>query len=639
MRWLTVIALLIASSSFGQIRFDPEDLCKIAIDEAHKKKGCIHNKSGGLTGDYDVFYHRMEWTVDPQVYYIQGAITTYFTSKVGGLTKVHFDCDTLLQIDSVKMQGQSCTYQKLAGDLLEITVPTPVGLTNVDSVTVYYQGKPNNGSTRSFSQSSHGSDSIIYTLSEPYGAKDWWPCKQNLNDKIDSVDILVTVPMGNRVGSNGVLVDTDTSGAWVTHHWQHRYPEPAYLIAIAVTNYAAYSEFVNLTTGTIEILNYVYPEDSATLVTESPTLWPFFTLFDSIFEPYPYMNEKYGHAQWEWGGGMEHSTMSFMGSFNYELLAHELAHQWFGDKITCGSWEDIWLNEGFASYCVGLVYNRYSPELYWPLWKSIQVDKVIAQPDGSVWVDDTTNVSRIFDQRLSYRKASMLLHMLRWKLGDDDFFQGIRNYMADPTIAWGYARTNDLKSHLEAQSGQSLTEFFNDWFYGEGHPKYRVEWNQNAGGLWVTLSQSTSDPTVSLFEMPVPIYFSGQGQDTIIVFNQTQNVQLFQAAVPFTVDSIVFDPEIWLVAELDTILAGIEQVKPPTGINVYPNPGTTTLQIDGCFTKLSVIDQLGRHVKDYRGSEGKCWQQTIDISDWADGIYLLKFDYQTIRYVVASPPE
>ena len=220
---------------------------------------------------------------------------------------------------------------------------------------------------------------------------------------------------------------------------------------------------------------------------------------------YPYSKEKYGHAEFGWGGGMEHTTMTFMGGWNRGLIAHELAHQWFGNKVTCGSWEDIWLNEGFATYLAALVIENFDGETSFKAWRSSSINYITSQSSGSTFVTDTTSVNRIFDGRLSYNKGAMILHMLRYKLGDDPFFQGIKNYLADPKIAYGYARTIDLQRHLEAVSSIDLTEFLNDWFLGEGYPTYQVTWYQNPTNKEVqfTVNQNQSHSSVSFFEMPL----------------------------------------------------------------------------------------------------------------------------------------
>jgi aminopeptidase N len=395
-----------------------------------------------------------------------------------------------------------------------------------------------------------------------------------------------------------------------------------YLIAVAVTNYEVYSDYAYPGGVPVEILNYVYPEDKADIMPRTAQTVPVMELFSQLFTEYPFITEKYGHAQFGWGGGMEHQTMSFMGRFDYEIIAHELAHQWFGNMITLNSWKDIWLNEGFATYLAGMSYEHMFDGYYWPFWKSQNISYVTSEPGGSVYVDDTTSVGRIFNSRLSYSKGALLLHMLRWVCGEEAFFGGVRNYLNDPALRYGFAGTADLKRHLEATSGKDLTEFLNDWYYGQGYPSYNVICRQiGAGDYEVEIRQTQSDASVSFFEMPVPVRFSGNGNDTVIVFDHTENAQKFRIYPGFEVDSVKFDPEQWLISASNTE----KLYRKSELVGYYPNPTSDFIRIslpEGILTGLFLYDISGRAINVGYVLEGTV--VSLDVRDLSAGLYFIK---------------
>ena len=585
-------------SLFSQ-QYDLKEFQSLVESEAKSHHKIQINKGVPQAVNYDLKYHRLEWRIDPEVFYISGTVTSYFEPLVTGFNEIYFDLSNALTVDSVLYHGTNMAYTQPGGDILQITLPGILPQNVLDSITVFYEGVPVSGGLGSFAQSSHNNDSIIWTLSEPYGALEWWPCKQDLNDKIDSIDVIVTTPMKNRVASQGLLMSETTAGPNKIYHWKHRYPIAAYLISVAITNYAAYTDVAPLTGGNLNILNYIYPEDSSSLVTQSPDVIPIMQMYDTLLGSYPFMNEKYGHAQFGWGGGMEHQTMASMANFSFSLLAHELAHQWFGDKVTCGSWSEIWLNEGFATYLTGISHKYLAPS-WWYIWRRTTIDNVIQQPDGSVFCTDTTDVNRIFDGRLSYNKGAYLLRMLEWEAGEQNFFQGLRNYLNDVNYAYGYATTANLKSHIEAVSGLNLTEFFNDWYYGEGYPSYQVAWSQTGSNVTFTINQTQSDPSVSFFEMPVPVYVKGQGMDTTYVFDHQFSGQVFNVTTPFTIDSVFFDPQLWILSGTPTIL-NVEESPALTGdLSIYPNPSVDVFNIRADITKkvksINLFNTIGEIV-------------------------------------------
>jgi len=533
--------------------------------------------------DYDLVYQRMEWEIDPNVQYIKGVVTSYFKSQIDNVTQIVFDLNDALPVDSVFQNNQKINFIQKNNKLI-IPLIQPVQNGALDSVRVFYQGEPDREiiGFGSFSKSSHSGIPIIWTLSEPYGAMEWWPCKQSLMDKIDSIDIIVTSPEMYSTASNGILILNTVENGFRKMHWKHRHPITTYLVAIAVTNYVSYSDWVELEDGRkIEILNFVYPENLEKAKNDTQVTAEFMRLFNQLFGEYPFANEKYGHAQFGWGGGMEHQTMSFMYNFNYELVAHELAHQWFGNYITCGSWQDIWLNEGFATYLSGLVYENLQDGFWWPRWKELNANGVMRRPEGSVFVRDTSMVETIFNGRLVYSKGAYILHMLRGVLGDNDFFTGMRSYYNDPEIANGFARTHQFVKHMETAGDTSLTEFFDDWFYGEGYPLYSAEFAPvEEGRLKITLSQTTSHNSVGFFEMPVPVrvYNADKTDSTDFRLVHTKNNQEFLEEIDFKVAELKIDPDRWIVSQTSKIVGA--HVDPLlNNISVYPNPFTKSFSV------------------------------------------------------------
>lgn len=568
---ITLLSVLTIVVNAQTLSFNPNDINAIAEAESKAYAASLLSPEVAPSENYDVKYHRLELKINPSVRYITGKVTTYFQTLEANFSTIHFDLNEPLRVDSVLYKGKKISYTH-ANQVLRVNLPTALAKSVLDSLAIFWQGEPDNNGFGSFEQTNHSGAPVIWTLSEPYGARDWWPCKQTLTDKIDSLDMWVTCRKDYKAASNGVLVAEVDRGADKTYQWKHRYPIANYLVAFAVTNYEHYTDFANLKSGRMPIENYVYPEHKTFAQEGTQALIPVIELFDSLFIDYPFHKEKYGHAQFNWGGGMEHQTMTFVINYGYELLAHELAHQWFGDHTTCGSWEDIWLNEGFATYLSGLAYEFLQPQ-YWNSFKSSRISSVISRPDGTVKVDDTTSVSRIFSNRLTYNKGAMLLHMLRWKLGDEAFFQGVRNYLKAPEHAYGFAKTPQFKAQLEAAGKQDLTEFFKDWYYGQGFPTYQINVRQEGDQkVIIRLNQITSHNSVAFFEMPVPIVLTGAGGKTYEVrLDNTFNGQEFTVYPGFNITQAQFDPNLWLVARTSTITVGTKEVE-KGGFALYPNP-------------------------------------------------------------------
>ncbi|MCA0933506.1 T9SS type A sorting domain-containing protein [Lutimonas saemankumensis] len=636
--FLRFVLLLFSVLGYGQQDLPSFDyLNEISKHEMKNATQKIAFKANPKTVNYDINYHRLYWNVDPAVAQISGEVTTHFTANAD-MEEIVFDLADNMKVSAVKQRGEDLIFSQNNNDELIVKFPATLRAKKLDSLSIQYSGNPVSSGFGSFEISTHGSNvPVLWTLSEPYGAKGWWPCKQDLIDKIDSVDIFIQHPSQYKAASNGLLMSEKPwiFGTTITH-WRHKHPIPAYLIAIAVTNYSVYKD--NPKSLDFDIVNYVYPEDLSATRTRTAVTTDIMILFNALFEMYPFADEKYGHAQFGWGGGMEHTTMSFMGSWSRGLIAHELAHQWFGNKITCGSWQDIWLNEGFATYLDGLVYENFDGEGTFKQWRRFVVDQVTQSTAGSTFVNDTTSVNRIFNGRLSYRKGAMILHMLRYKLGDDAFFSGIKNYLKDPDLAFSYAVTSDLQRHLEASSGKELEEFFKDWYYGEGYPTYEAIWSQKESDLIlnIRIRQEQSHPSVSFFEMPVPVTVTGPfGETEKLRLEVSENDQMFSAQLDFRAISVEIDPDYHLISKNNNAVLGLDDESLQNMISIYPNPVADLLNIgtNGIvqIEKLTIYNVLGEKMMEEEDPSSRISMQGLEF-----GVHLvvIETDQGTMRKTI-----
>ncbi|MDP2338840.1 MAG: M1 family aminopeptidase [Bacteroidota bacterium] len=627
-----VFLLLIFAFQFVQAQApDPDFNDKMALSE-----GQNHHKSAAFTesddyANYDLIYQRLNFTVDPAVNYISGSVYSLVIFLKDNVSIIRFDLVNSMVVDSVKCNNERTTFQHLS-DKISVTLLMSMPKNSIGKIEVFYHGLPPQNGMGSFTVSKHNNVPVLWTLSEPYGAKDWWPCKESLADKIDSLDVFITCPSQYKAASNGKLISEQISLGSRTAHWQHRFPIATYLVGIAVTNYETYSDFLKLPDGRkIEVLNYIYPEYLATAKTKSAEILSVLSFYNSKFITYPFASEKYGHAQFGWGGGMEHQTMSFMTTLEFELVAHEMAHQWFGDYITLASWHDIWLNEGFATYLTGLTYENLMNGVWWPVWKNNQIARITSSPGGSVYVADTTDINRIFNGRLSYSKGAYLLHMLRWEMGDTLFFRGLKNYLTDPAVANGFASQEKFVKHMETVAGNSFAGFFKDWYYGEGYPVYQLTYfpdPENPAIQKLRISQSQSNPSVAFFEMHVPVRVWKDGKYKDLRLYHTQQNQEFVISGE-RIDSIQFDPEKWLIAKADKVLP-VQEISKPEQIQIIPDCSTNRIRVilpdfTGKET-FRIFDLNGRTILN-RMVQSK--DSRIEINELRNGIYLV--EVQTIN--------
>ncbi len=611
----------------------------IVLPEQYAASSRLHVINYTETANYDLHYQECFWTILPEDGFISGQVMSTLTLLEAD-SVIHMDASDSLEVMSVEVNGTVVDFTHTNNDVaIQFGEVFPAG--TFITIDIDYFGFPLASGFGSFMRGENEAGHVLWTLSEPYGANDWWPCKQSLSDKLDSVTMHIQVPSIYQTGAPGLLtsVASDDEGMTI-YTWEHKYPIVTYLVGIVIAEFTEYTFEHPMGEDTLLMQNMVYAETLTDAVNGIDAFLPAFDLLNEIYGPYPFMEEKYGHMQFGRGGGMEHQTMSSVTNYYYELLVHEATHQWFGNKVTCGSWEDIWLNEGFATYTTWMSFQLLNdPNGYFEAWLRTAKDLVVSQPDGSVWVDDTTTAARIFDRRLTYYKGAWILHMLRWEIGDDAFFAALNNYINDPDLVWGFARVDDFIAHAETAADTSLTEFFNDWYYGEGFPQYTIIYNQGLDNapMQISLAQRPSDPSVDFFEMHVPLRLIGDTDTMDIVLHHTQNGQIFTIDRNFVVRSVELDPDLKLLhanAAISEILIPGEVL----ALELYPNPASTELrlqvvdQVSGNFT-LSIWNMGAELVfREDLYLNGQSGLFVIDVADWPAGTYslVLKGDEEEI---------
>ncbi len=497
----------------------------------------------------------------------------------------------------------------------EVIVPLPSSLSSgdvfrykVSYAQSYTSGNFFNGGMNK-GQYFYTVDTVLASFSAPYTMKEWLPAKEMLYDKIDSVDIRVETELDYLVGANGVLINKDTLNGHSYHHWKTKYPIDYYLISVAVSDYMLRETHVkpnNLPGDSILVQNFIFDEPVflAYLTPNLDSNDKMLKYYSETFGLYPFASEKYGNCFAPLGGGMEHQTMTTIGVLSTDVLSHELAHQWFGDLVTCSSLSDISINEGFASYGEILTSEHLRGVPAAIAHMADVHDLVKQQLGGSVYCTDTTDIYRLYSHRLTYNKGSAVLGTLRYILGDSLFFGGVTQFLQNH--AYGVASFYDLKSDMEAYSGANLDDYFDQWIYGEGYPKISARYNQVPGQVYVQLSQVTSVPSsVSFFKGPIDIELqSSTGAKTLHRVDWHNNGQLFAIPYTDTLMGLQIDPNYRIVSATgniaqDTMLS-LRVLSTDTDIQVYPNPVANTLRVKGAVPhkeSTQVYDAQGKQIR------------------------------------------
>ena len=503
----------------------------------------------GPQDNYDVQHYLIDLEFIPVSKSVTGSVTITAQSLVAGLQHVILDFYTNPQItiSSIKRGTTVLSYSRPTHQI-DVTLDQAFGPGQTFEIKITYSGVPVSVDDSISWQKINGGfpGTAVSTLSEPVGARTWWPCKDRPDDKA-TVEEWWTVPSTWTATGNGKLVGTTVlANNRTQYRWQMTDPLTTYLVSIAATAYATVNQtYTTLTGGTMPITHYVYVGDESKAQTSFSELPNMIAFFAHTWGEYPFVEDKYGMSAFIWGGGMEHSTNT---SYGYQLItgthtydyivAHELAHQWWGDAVSPATWADVWLNEGFATYGEarwaenlggGVGYRNYMQSLY-------------SSSFGTVY-----NPSNLFGSTV-YDKGAWCLHMLRGILGDVSFDLAMRDwYTQNDNLS---ATTAQFQATMEARYGASLDFFFQRYVYASGYPTYQygvATANLGNGTYRSTVRILQTQASQVLFTMPVRVtLLTGAGNVTQTVWNN-QLDQDFTLDTTAPVTGIQMDQDNWIL--------------------------------------------------------------------------------------------
>jgi aminopeptidase N len=564
--------------------------------------------------------------------------------------------DSSLRIDSVGLTGMSFTH---SDNLLSVSLDHVYQPGDTILISVCY--RHNAVKDGAFT----AGEGMVFTNCEPEGARNWFPCHDVPSDKA-TFDLTAKTPVNVKLGSNGILADSIIHGDTIYYHWVSTDPLATYLMVIAAaSNYQLmiryWHTFSNRSDSIPMRFYYLPGQDPDTVASVMPALADFYS---QTFCEYPF--QKIGFAGMNdlfYGGGMENQTLIALCStcWRESLVAHEFAHHWFGDLITCATWADIWLNEGFATW-ITVYWQEHNQgyESYKTFLINMYANQYLANNPGypvsdSSWAKQTPSFDTLFNTYITYEKGACLVHQLRYVLGDSLFFSVLKAYVDDTSLRYRSATIGDLMKITNQVTGADYDWFFHDWIFQPNHPNYKNTYDiqvndANSYTLQFLARQIQTIPSFFRMLLPLKIIFA-DSTDTVMQVMNTTNNQLFSFTFGKQPVRLIFDPDTNIMLKEGSTNLGIIEIAGSTApfslFQNVPNPAGNTTDIPyfiqvPMHVKLEIFDIRGKSILVSINEDRPAGKSffTLDCSAFRPGTYFYKMTagkYEAIKKMVILP--
>jgi aminopeptidase N len=530
----------------------------------------------------DVLHYELDIAFRDTPPTVDGSVKVTVKSLTNDLSVLHLDADDCLSVSHVTEVGGPALPWSQTEDILSITLSPALAAGDEIEIEIVYDGDPSLTVDVGMFFTSYSGSPLYYSLSEPWSARAWWPCKDYPDDKA-TFEIYFSVPADMFAASNGTYMGYTDETVWGTayrrYHWIESHPMSTYLASIAASDYVRLDDHYVYAPGeTMQVTHYVFPSKVAQAEEDFNITIPSLEFFSSVFGLYPFVDEKYGVAMCTFGGGMEHQTLTSYGymlvdgSHRYDwIYVHELAHQWFGDLITCADWTHIWLNEGFASYAEALWFEYLDGPA--ELRSYMESKDIPSLWNGPILRDpDESNPWYYFD-RVVYSKAAWVLHMLRNVMGEAGFFGALLDYATDPQFTHSSVVTDDFVGVCEDHYGGTLGWFFDPWLTREDRLQYSWSWQSyridDRDILTIAVDQVQAEP----YRMPVDFRITTLSAqiDTSLWIESSH--EEFQLELDEEALDVAMDPDHWILCDQWLSPTGVEEIYAAVHLDQnYPNP-------------------------------------------------------------------